>query len=31
MRARGLGIAVVVAAVAVLPLVAGPYPVKLVQ
>jgi branched-chain amino acid transport system permease protein len=31
MRARGLGIAVVVAAIAVLPLVAGPYPVKLVQ
>jgi branched-chain amino acid transport system permease protein len=31
MMARGLGIAVVVAAVAVLPLAAGPYPVKLVQ
>jgi branched-chain amino acid transport system permease protein len=31
MMARGLGIAVVVAAIAVLPLVAGPYPVKLVQ
>jgi branched-chain amino acid transport system permease protein len=31
MMARGMGIAVVVAAVAVLPLAAGPYPVKLVQ
>jgi branched-chain amino acid transport system permease protein len=31
MMARGLGIVVVVAAVAVLPLVAEPYPVKLVQ
>ncbi len=31
MMARGLGIVMVVAAIAVLPLVAGPYPVKLVQ
>ena len=31
MMGRGLGIAVVVAAIALLPLMAGPYPVKLVQ